>query len=257
MGKKIAFRVFLAIILLVIMYEIWPLPFWFVAKRAILPTSEKVSDGFNVIISPFRFLSRMVNLDRDNKHLEDENKSLKADVVRLTENVHLCSAINSEINLSRLAGFSLVEGRIVGRTPGSFNQDIIVNLGQKDGIKEGAAVLSSGYLIGQVKKVDSTQSEIHLIFSHDSLIPAVLEKSRETGLVQGGLQGLSLTEIPATTQVKTQDRVLTSALGGDLPAGILIGETQEVLKEKNNLFQSVKINSPIEVSTLEIVSIVK
>ncbi len=257
MGKKITFRAFLAVILLVIMYEIWPLPFWFVAKRVILPASEKVSDGFNIVASPFRFLYKMANLDRENRRLENDNKSLNAEAARLTENVHLCSAINSEVNLSRLNNFNLIQGKIVGRTPGSFNQDIVVNLGLKDGIKEGAAVLSSGYLIGQVKKVDQAQSEIHLIFSHSSLIPAVLEKSRETGLVQGGLRGLSLTEIPATTQVKTKDRVLTSALGGDLPPGILIGETQEVLKEKNNLFQSVKINSPIEISTLEVVSIIR
>lgn len=257
MGKKIAFRIFLVIILLAIMYQIWPLPFWFVAKRVVLPASEKISDGFNVVISPFRFISRMAKLDRENKRLEEDNKSLASEVAKLTENIHLCSAINSEVNLSRLTDYSLVQGKIIGRTPGSFNQSIIVDLGEKDGIKQGAAVLSSGYLIGQVKKVETAQSQIHLIFSHNSLIPAVLEKSRETGLVQGGLQGLSLTEIPATTQIKDKDRILTSALGGDLPPGILIGETQEVQKEKNNLFQSVKINSPIEISTLEVVSIVK
>jgi len=257
MGKKIAFRFFLAVVLLVILYEIWPLPFWFVAKRAILPAAEKTSDVFNYLSSPFKFLVQMKDLDRENKEVEDANKALRAELARLNDNIHLCSAVNKEINTSKLNGYSLVEGRIIGRTASSFNQGIIVNVGSKDGVREKAAVMSSGYLIGQVKKVEENRSEIKPIFAHDSLIPAVLEKSRETGLVQGGLQGLSLIEIPSTTQVKSQDRVLTSGLGGDLPSGILIGETQEVQKEKNNLFQTVKITTPIEISTLEIVSIIK
>jgi rod shape-determining protein MreC len=257
MGRKLALRVFLSILLLVILYEIWPLPFWYLSKNVILPAGEMTSDAANAAISPFRFLLNISNLDKENKQLVQQNEDLTAEVARLNENVHLCSAVNQEVNLSKIEGQSTVVARIVGRTPNSSNQIIIINAGTNDQVKEGAAVLSSGHLIGQVKKVDSNRSEVKLIFSHDSLVPAILEKTRETGLIQGGLEGLSLTEIPATANVAEQDRVLTSGLGGDLPAGILIGSTRGALKEKDNLFQSIKVLSPVGVSTLEVVSVVK
>jgi len=257
MSRIKTFRVFLAIVLLVILYEIWPVPFWYLSKKVILPIGEKTSDVFAVLVSPFRFLGRISGLDGVNKNLQDENQALTAEVARLNDNIHLCSGINKEANLSRIQGYGTIVASIVGRTPSSSSQTIIVNVGAKDQVKVGAAVLSSGYLIGQVKKVDNGQSEVHLIFSHDSLIPSVLEKTRETGLTQGGLEGLFLTEIPATTTVSVKDKVLTSGLGGDLPSGILIGETENVVKQGDNLFQSIKLNSPIDVSSLEVVSIVK
>lgn len=257
MVKKLPFRLFLVAVLMVILYEIWPLPFWYVSKSIILPMAEKTGDFLYNLAGPFRFLGDMSKLDKKNKDLEQENNNLKAQISNLNENIHLCTAFKKESEAYKSSELEIIQGKIIGRKATSFNKGIIVNLGSKDQIKEGAAVLSSGYLIGQVKKVEETRSEVKLITAHDSLIPAVLEKSRETGLVQGGLEGLSLTEIPSTTQIKTQDNVLTSGLGDDLPSGILIGMTQEVKKQENNLFQSVKITSPIEISTIEIISIVR
>lgn len=257
MIKKLSIRTLLAIALLVILYEIWPLPFWYFAKKVILPTGEKVSVGLSYLISPFRFIASISDLDQENKSLQEENKNLTAEVARLNESIHLCSAVNQEVNLSRVTAREMVFAKIIGRTPNTGSQIIVISIGANDGIKEGAAVLSSGYLIGQIKKIDANQSEVRLITSHDSLIPSILEKARETGLTQGGLEGLSLTEVPATTKVSQGDKVLTSGLGGDLPAGILIGKTEAALKERNNLFQSIKISTPVSISSLEVVSVVK
>jgi len=75
----------LAVVLAVILYEIWPLPFRYVSRKVILPAGEIVSDAANKTADPIRFLARLYRLDRENKRVEEENLALKAQVAKLLE----------------------------------------------------------------------------------------------------------------------------------------------------------------------------
>jgi rod shape-determining protein MreC len=146
---------------------------------------------------------------------------------------------------------------VIGRTPYSFNQSIVLDKGSTDGVKEGAAVISQGYLLGRIVVADPRKSEVRLIFSHLSRIPAMIESTHESGLVQGGLEGLILNDVSINAKISPGDKVETSGLGGDLPPGILIGTVSEILGIKGGLFQSAKIESQIKPTSIEVVSIIK
>lgn len=256
MSSKFLLRFILGAVLVVVLYMIWPLPFWLMSERVFLPTANKVSQVVKIGVSPFSLLVKIKDLDQVNKNLENENNSLKAQVATLENENVIAKKVSAELNSSG-AGREVLVSRIIGRTPQTFSENLIIDRGTDDSLKVGQAVLSNGYLIGTISRVDGATSEVHLITNHDSLIPAILSTSRESGLVQGGLEGLSLTEIPVDSTVAVGDKVITSGLGNDLPAGILIGDVYQVVKGDKGLFQSAKVNSPIEVSQLEVVSVVK
>lgn len=256
MKSKFLIRFLLVIVLIGILYKIWALPFNLLAKRAILPTVEKTGILFAEAKKPFVVLGNIKNLVSQNKRLNDENQQLSAQIASLKDSAHFCTQTQAEISATSAIAQNLVVGKIIGRTPNDFNQTIIVDKGGRDGIKTGAAVVSNGYLIGQVRKVDPSASEVYLITNHNSLIPAVLESSRELGLVQGGLEGLTMIDIPSATKILPNEKVLTSNTGGIVSGGILIGEVVQDRVSKG-LFQSVKISSPVVISKIEVVSIVK
>lgn len=257
MKLKFLVRFTIVVLLIGVLYEIWPLPFQLMARYGVLPAAEKITLVARGLFSPIKLLARLNRLAADNKELQESNDLLVSEIAALQEKSHLCQEVESERQFSgNIPGTQLV-AKVIGRTPQAFSQNLLVDKGSNDGLKEGAAVVSSGYLVGRVKKVFPAQAEVKLITGHDSLIPAVLEKSRETGLVQGGLEGLTLNEIPATSSVSQGDKVITSGLGGDLPAGILIGETDKILKGEQSLFQTMAVKTPIKFSTLEIVSILR
>lgn len=245
-----------AFILIIILYEIWPVPFWFISREVILPAAQMSSDAAKIIASPFSVLANFNSLEKDNKKLTQENNQLRAELAKLSEQSHICSSATAEI-LSSSSYENAKVAKVVGRTPWGYRESLVVNAGQNDSIREGAAVLSNGYLVGRVKKVHSSQSEIELISSHVSLIPAILEKSRESGLIQGKLEGLSMIEVPTNANIEANEKVLTSGLGGDLPSGLLIGETLPIVGVKKGPFQTLKISSPINFSSIEFVSILK
>jgi rod shape-determining protein MreC len=245
-----------AVVLAVILYEIWPLPFRYFSRKVILPTGEIVSDLANKSMGPIRFLGRLSRLDRDNKRVEEENLALKAQIAELIQENSDSEIMQNEKNLSH--NFDVRStAKVIGRTPIGYSQQLLLNQGGNTGIREGAAIISQGYLVGRVKEVFNDQSKVELISSYKSLIPALLLNSRSGGLVQGSLEGIFLTEIPVSSQVEPGESVVTSGLGGDLPEGILVGKIIQVADVKRGLFQSVKIDTPINFANIEYVSVLK
>lgn len=249
---RFLFFTFLALVVLFVLYNIWSLPFELFATRVILPSARVVSDGFDKILGPVRLISKIGSLDRQNKSLETERDNLVAEITRIKEENRFCQQVGLEKNVSE--GRRSTVARIIGRTPQNFNQIIIADKGKNDGVKEKSAVLSNGYLVGQVKKVADKTSEITLITNHNNITMAMLEKSREFGLVQGSLEGLILTDIPSATKVEDKEKVLSSGLGGEIPKGLLIGEVSQSGKTKG-LFQTLGIDTPFVLSRTEVVTI--
>ena len=246
----------LILVLLVVCYEIWPLPFWYFSRKVILPAAQVSTDSLTALVSPFSVLTKFNSLQKNNKNLETQNTEPKARLAKLNEQIYICSALSKEIKTSAALNV-LSTAKVVGRSAGGDTQILIVDKGNDASVREGAAVLASGYFVGKVIKVFGDQSEVRLVASHLSLVPAILKTSRGTGLLQGGLEGLNLVEVPASIKVAPADIVLTSGLGGDLPAGLVVGETYPVVEAKKGTFQSIKVSSPINFSSIEFVSILK
>jgi len=246
----------LAAVLLVVLYFLWPLPFWYLSSRIILPAIEKTTDAAQAITSPVSVLFRVDDLARENKKLAEENTVLRSELVKATEQTSICTLSSQEFSSTSHSDVAAI-ARVTGRTPRGQSQTLIIDKGSQDGVREGAPAIVSGYLVGRVKRVDSSSSEVLLISSYLSMVPAVTGTSRETGLVRGGLEGLSLIELPINAKVGENEAVLTSGLGGDFPPGLAIGTLAQTLGVKKGPFQSLKIESPVNFSSIEFISILK
>lgn len=256
--KKFLFRPIVVICLLIAMYIIWPNPFWYVSRNAILPAGKKVSDVAKILISPFVVIFSIDDLINKNDDLERENISLKAQIAKIVEDERFCAEVKNELSSSKIPlGVSeIVPARVVGRTAGSFNQIITIDKGVSDGITEKSAVTSSGILVGIINKAYQNTSEVKLVSSYNTVVPATLGRSREMGLVRGGIEGAVISDIPSTTTIEEGEEVVTSGLGGDLPQGILVGYVDKIVESKG-VFISAKIKLPVRLGGLEIVSVVK
>ena len=132
-----------------------------------------------------------------------------------------------------------------------------MNRGADDGVKVGQAVVSQGYLVGRVESVEKYSSQVLLIANANSLIPVTLQVSRGTGLLQGGLTGLIVHSISADTQIQNDENVVTSDLGEEVPAAILVGRVLKIISSESEIFKKVAVSSPVEFNKLEIVFIIR
>lgn len=256
--KKFFYKPIVAICMLIAMYIIWPNPFWYVSRNVILPVGKKISDVTKIIISPLSVIFSIDDLIEKNDDLEKENNSLKAQITKIVEDERFCAEVQNELSDSKipLDISDIIPARVTGRTAGSFNQVITIDKGQLEGVMEKSAVTSSGVLVGTVDKVYESTSEVKLVSSYSNVVPVTLSKSREMGLVRGGIEGAVVTDVPSTTKVESGEQIVTSGLGGDLPQGILVGYIDKIIESKG-VFVSAKINLPVQLGSLETVSVIK
>lgn len=216
--------------------------------------------GNLTVNSGSKFVNNLIHLrsmSRENEKLIKENLDLQSELSILKEVQHENEILKNEFGFFNSKGdLKLIPANIVGRSVSGYLRTIIIDRGAKDNVKAGQALVSQGFLVGTVKEVFENTSQVTLITDYNSLVPVVLQESRGTGLLRGGLEGLIIEDIPLNINIIPGEQVTTSGLGGDIPSGILAGKVGEVISKKGEIFQKVTLESPIQIFYLEFVFVV-
>ncbi len=192
-------------------------------------------------------------LATENARLRLENAALAGEAAALRE--RMLATTQVEALLAGAGGRAL--GRYVGasvilRDPAPGHDVLIVSGGRDIGLAEGQPALGPGAtLVGLVTRVEEHTARIRLLTDRASAVSALLERSREPAALSGGRDGLHLEFVPTETPGVEGDTVLTSALGGQLPAGIPIGRVVAVESLEGDLFQRVRVEPLADYRRLE------
>lgn len=156
---------------------------------------------------------------------------------------------------SQAPQFERVTAAVIGRDTSPVFRSIIIDRGTEDGVLPGMPVESARGLVGQVYRASPHAAQVLLITDNISSIAARLSASRATGIVFGsGSSGpLTMDWIDQEAQLEVGDVVLTSGLGGQFPADLVIGRVVAVERNEADLFQNATVQPAVEVSDLEIV----
>jgi rod shape-determining protein MreC len=241
---------------------------------AVIPyTRKKISIGLSYVCLPvihaissssfatrglFYGISEIANLKKENQTLTVKLTDAQIDKNELSE-----LKIENE-TLKKQLGFiethqnrELIPAKIIGRDPVSYMDYIEIDKGENDGVENGLAVITDGALVGKVTEVKANSSKVTLISSKDSLVQAMLQDSREEGILRGGLRGLELDNIPQDVEAKQGGSVITSGLGGDIEQGLMIGTISGTTSGKADIYKTLSIQPIVDFTKLELVFILK
>lgn len=227
---------------------------WVVLK----PVSIGFQYSFGRVAPFFKNVFHLGQILKQNTNLIKENLELQSRLAKLSEVEYENEILKKELNFAQTkeAETELVPTAIIGRTSG-YLKTMTIDKGEKDGFVKGQAVISQGFLVGTLTEVRPDNAEVTLITDFNSLVPVVLQISRGTGLLRGGLQGLTVEDIPLNIEINPSEDVVTSGLGGQIPAGIIVGKFVAVVSRQGEIFQKITVNSPIDFSKLEVLFVVK
>jgi len=103
-------------------------------------------------------------------------------------------------------------------------------------------ITSQKVLVGKVGEAYDNFSEVILIYNKESSFDAKIQDKNVSGLIKGkGNLQLLLDLIPLDKEISAGDIVVTSALSGDFPEGILVGKVKSVKKNELEPFQQAEI----------------
>jgi rod shape-determining protein MreC len=102
-------------------------------------------------------------------------------------------------------------------------------------------VVDAAGLVGQVSRVYPGSSEVTLVSSPDQLTPVTIERTGQRGLAAGSGRGqLELRYMPAQTDVRPGDRLLTSGIDRVYPAGIPVARVTRVSRSQSSPYLRVE-----------------
>jgi rod shape-determining protein MreC len=134
---------------------------------------------------------------------------------------------------------------------------LIIDHGSDDGLRYGMPVVTQQGLVGKIDAVTASAARVQLITDPDSTINVRMQSLNEEAQLIGSVTGdIELTMIPSDVNLLPGEILLTSGLGGNYPADIVVGQVMNVQHKENDIFQSAVVQSPIDFSTLRAVLVI-
>jgi rod shape-determining protein MreC len=230
-----------------------------VLTRVTLPLQE----GTSLLVSRFGELTRAAQDLRDlrlrNRELEAENARLLLENVRYRELEGEAALLRDLLSFAQshpsfdVQGAHVV-GRVIGQDPSNLQRYVTLDVGQEEGIARNMPVVTDRGLVGRISEAGRGWSKVLLIIDGSSLVSALAQSTRASGLIQGKADGsLVMRDIPQADTVSVGDTVFTSGLGGNFPRQVLIGQISEVQRKDYDLYQTAAVQPTVDFDHLEVV----
>jgi len=145
-----------------------------------------------------------------------------------------------------------IVGRIIGRSPVPTQQTILINRGQRDGLSLDTVILDADGVVGWVLELHFSTALVLLITDTESRIAAMLERTRQTGLLVGRQMGAcELVYLDDEADVKLGDRVITAGLSGPFPKGMVLGEVVDITRDPKSGTAKARVRPKAQLGRLE------
>ncbi|HEY9088660.1 MAG TPA: rod shape-determining protein MreC [Anaerolineaceae bacterium] len=206
-----------------------------------------------------------LTVPRDITSLRNENAELKDQVSQLqSQNLQLQQQIREAEVLYALLDFARTSpeneytaAAVIGLDTNPFLRYVIIDKGSDDGLRHGMPVVTEQGLVGRVDAVTAGAARVQLITDPSSRINIRLQSTQTKAMLTGSLVGdVNIEMIPQETDLQIGEVVLTSGLGGNYPADILVGKVISVQSRPNELFQTASIQPAVDFSTLRAVLVI-
>ncbi|MEQ9519110.1 MAG: rod shape-determining protein MreC [Parvibaculum sp.] len=207
----------------------------YVVDRARQVVTDLAAPLLEMASRPVAAVRRVVESTDQYAYVFDENERLRVENKQLIEWKE--RAIQLEARLARYEALlnvqvdpeiSYVTGRVVGDSGGPFVETFIVNLGRRQGVESGQAVVDTQGLLGRIVATGVEASRILLLTDLNSRVPVVIESTQVRAILSGDNSSTPrLDFLPPGSEFQAGERVVTSGHGGLLPPGLPVGTVVE------------------------------
>lgn len=194
--------------------------------------ADIIEPVLSVVAQPVTAVNAVIGWVDDILFVHDENFRLRTENARLLQWQEVARRLEQDnAALRRLlsAGPDLsqtyVTGRVIADGGGSFVRTALLNVGTKDGVKKGQAVIGEGGYVGRVAEVGVRAARILLVTDLNSRLPVMLQEGGHRAVLTGDNSPFPRLEyLTGAARPAAGMHVVTSGDGGQFPAGIPVGE---------------------------------
>ena len=194
----------------------------------------------------------LVDLRRENKTLRDRVAALEE------ENLQFREALVASGNLERIVQMRenfevpLLPSEVVGQDVFPWFRSILLDRGRSHDVLSGMPVVSDHGVVGLVTATSPHASRAMMLLDRQSAVDAIVQRSRARGIVRGkGTGELEFVFMVRGDDVRPDDIVITSGVGGVYPKGLRIGTITTVQIEEARLLHTGRVRPSVDFGRIE------
>lgn len=215
------------------------------------------------------FFSRAVNsigelnrLRKDYENLQETIHEYRTNERELVELKSENQRLQEMLDFSKSLPFGHTVAEVIGRDAGNLFTTVIINKGSSHGIRRNQPVVTyqNGFqgLVGRTVEVGPISTLVLPLYDVTCYVPGRLDRSRYTGLINGGgnaLSFLKMTTVPksAREQIGVGDLIVTSGLSSIYPKDIYVGRIRRIGAKTWEASLELDVEPIIDFSRLEYV----
>ena len=136
-----------------------------------------------------------------------------------------------------------------------YTHQVVINRGANDGVYEGQAVIDDEGIVGQILHVGTTSSRVLLITDVTHAVPVRISRNgvRLIASGVGVIDILSHNHVPHSTDIRVDDMLVTSGLGGKFPEGYPVARVTSVLQDESRAFSQIQSQPVAKIDRLRYV----
>jgi rod shape-determining protein MreC len=198
-------------------------------------------------------------------HVRRENANLKQELERLRiEQASVAQDAEQGRRLQHMLGFTehyiykTLPAQVIGTGGTDQSQVLYIDKGADDGLKQDMPVITPDGIVGKLKDVFPSTSQVLLVTDPTSGAGVILEATRIRGILRGRAYGqLQVADISPDSRIKAGETIVTS--GGDqiFPRGLPVGTVDRVLSDpEHDPLVDVLVRPAAKLSQLEEVLVI-
>lgn len=216
-----------------------------------MPIQKGLTAAGNFIDDKTEPLINVLEYKTLNESLSKENALLKEQIVDLTMNQKTLNELKDlKTSLKYVENHeqkSYVSTDVISKDFGNWFNMFTIGAGSNQGVTKNSAVINGSGLVGLVYEVGPSWSKVISIIDTKSAVG--FEMLRATSDFKGVLYGTTNNELigelfDPKADVTVGEYIVTSGLG-IYPKGILIGQIEEVIDDKNAFLKRIKVRSVV------------
>ena len=199
------------------------------------------------------------------EELKKENLSLSKKIVDQQALISENKSLHDQFETSNPKSLDLLPANVIGSPrflPGITSPEtLIIDVGTKDGVKLGSAVIFKDNLVGKITKISDSVSEVTIV-TNQSLQFAAKTTQGTLGVVKGEGNGdMVLDNVLLSDSLKKDEIVVTNGdftvENTDFVPDLIVGRIVSVDRNPSDIFQRGKLLSFIDFSKLSEVFVLK
>ncbi|SDQ46268.1 rod shape-determining protein MreC [Virgibacillus subterraneus] len=212
----------------------------------------------NIIHTPVNYVTTIFTNIDDIKNTYNENQLLREKLAQYKSLVYEVQEIKEDndelretLNKTKsIQDYNPIQATVMSRSPEQWIEQVTINKGIQDGVKENMAVITAEGMVGKIQTVSQFTSTVKLLSGFDQFnrISATISQEESNdifGLIEeydDESNNLLFKIIEESNKdIEKGELVVSSGMGGVFPAGLPIGTVKEVKPDQYGLTRTALI----------------